>query len=71
MESGGGGGYGDPLERPAEQVRRDVAEGYVSLAAAREQYGVVLAPATLAVDAAATATRRAALRTARAASGGA
>lgn len=38
----GGGGYGDPLERPAEEVCRDVEVGYVSEASAREDYGVVL-----------------------------
>ncbi|HZU06774.1 MAG TPA: hypothetical protein VFB73_12455, partial [Chloroflexota bacterium] len=45
-------------ERPAEWVQRDVVEGYVSLEAAREQYGVVLDPHTLAIDEAATAQRR-------------
>ena len=40
--SGGGGGWGNPLERPAEDVRRDVLEGYVSEARALEEYGVVL-----------------------------
>jgi N-methylhydantoinase B len=54
VESGGGGGYGSPLERPAERVRADVVEGYVSLDAAREQYGVVLDPTTLALDGEAT-----------------
>src|SRR5579875_1758113 len=62
IESGGGGGYGPPWERPAERVQEDVREGYVSLQAAREQYGVVLDPATLAIDWAATARRRAELR---------
>ena len=38
----GGGGWGDPLEREPELVQRDVIEGKVSLAAAREEYGVVL-----------------------------
>jgi N-methylhydantoinase B len=38
----GGGGYGDPLLRPVDDVVADVREGYVSLAAAREAYGVVL-----------------------------
>jgi N-methylhydantoinase B len=58
LYSGGGGGYGDPLERPADQVQRDVAEGYVSLATAREQYGVILDPATLQLDHAATERER-------------
>jgi N-methylhydantoinase B len=39
---GGGGGFGDPLERDPEQVREDVLDEYVSIAAARERYGVVL-----------------------------
>ena len=38
----GGGGWGDPLEREPEQVLRDVLEGKVSLAAARDEYGVLL-----------------------------
>lgn len=37
--TGGGGGYGDPKERPTELVARDVADGYVSAQAAREVYG--------------------------------
>jgi len=39
----GGGGWGDPLEREPELVRGDVIDGKVSLAAARADYGVVLA----------------------------
>jgi N-methylhydantoinase B len=38
---GGGGGYGDPLEREPDLVRRDVMNEYVSLEKAREEYGVV------------------------------
>jgi N-methylhydantoinase B len=45
-------------------VRRDVVEDYVSIEGARRDYGVVLDPATLAVDEAATAVARAALRAA-------
>ena len=45
MESAGGGGYGDPLERDPEAVRTDVLAGFVSAERAREGYGVVLAPA--------------------------
>jgi N-methylhydantoinase B len=40
----GGGGWGDALEREPELVQRDVIEGKVSLAAARDDYGVVLVP---------------------------
>ena len=39
---GGGAGWGDPLNRPAEQVLEDVLDEYVSVAAARDAYGVVL-----------------------------
>jgi N-methylhydantoinase B len=60
LRSGGGGGFGSPLERPAEQVRDDVRQGYVTLAAARDYYGVVLDSETLAIDAEATAAARAA-----------
>lgn len=37
-----GGGYGAPAQRDAEEVAEDVREGTVSLARARETYGVVL-----------------------------
>ena len=42
MQSGGGGGFGDPLERDAAQVALDVREGYVSVEAARDDYGVIV-----------------------------
>ncbi|HET6548285.1 MAG TPA: hydantoinase B/oxoprolinase family protein [Solirubrobacter sp.] len=38
----GGGGYGDPRERDPEQVLADVVDGYVTLDAARELYGVAI-----------------------------
>jgi N-methylhydantoinase B len=37
----GGGGFGDPFERPAMRVAEDVVNGLVSVATAREAYGVV------------------------------
>jgi N-methylhydantoinase B len=49
-----GGGYGSPLKREAELVQEDVRQGYVSIQAAAELYGVVIDPATLAIDRAAT-----------------
>jgi N-methylhydantoinase B len=61
----GGGGYGDPLERSVADVVRDVADGFVSVAAAAAVYAVVLDPATLAVDEVGSAERRAAIRRAR------
>ena len=42
VRTGGGGGWGDPLERPAAQVAEDTAEGLISRKAARELYGVML-----------------------------
>jgi N-methylhydantoinase B len=62
IRSGGGGGYGSPLERQAELVQDDVRQGYVSIVAAAELYGVVIDPATLAIDRAATEKLRAARR---------
>jgi N-methylhydantoinase B len=38
----GGGGWGDPLTRPYDEVARDVAWGKVSVAGARDDYGVVM-----------------------------
>ena len=40
--SAGGGGYGDPLERGADEVLEDVIDGYVSLERAAKDYGVVI-----------------------------
>jgi N-methylhydantoinase B len=57
----GAGGYGPPWERDPQAVLRDVLEDYVSPEGARRDYGVVIDPATRAVDAAATAAARAAL----------
>jgi len=37
----GGGGWGDPLDRPVVEVVRDVSRGKVSIAGARIDYGVV------------------------------
>jgi N-methylhydantoinase B len=64
----GGGGWGDPLTREPELVARDVVDGKVSLAAARDEYGVAVVAdddAGYRVDAAATETLRKTLRTAR------
>src|SRR5215216_6663971 len=42
IDTTGGGGWGDPLERSPSLVELDVVHGKVSLAAAREDYGVVV-----------------------------
>ena len=56
--SGGGGGYGDPAQRPVGAVVTDVQGGYVSVEAARADYGVVVDPSTLVVDEDATLALR-------------
>jgi N-methylhydantoinase B len=54
----GGGGWGSPLERAAEQVRDDVLDGFISAESAARNYGVVLTTNLVDLDAAATAARR-------------
>jgi N-methylhydantoinase B len=44
-ETGGGGGFGNPLERDPDRVLADVRSGYVSVEAAERDYGVVIRPA--------------------------
>jgi N-methylhydantoinase B len=58
LETGGGGGNGHPFDRPAERVLRDVMDGFVSVEAARRDYGVAINGD--AVDVAATEALRAA-----------
>jgi N-methylhydantoinase B len=58
--TGGGGGFGLPLERDPERVLIDVLDGYVSREAAQRDYGVVLSD-DLAVDEEATRELRASL----------
>jgi N-methylhydantoinase B len=60
--SSGGGGWGVPWERDPQRVLQDVVEGYVSVTAAEEQYGVVLTADGTAVDDAATRALREARR---------
>ena len=48
--AGGGGGYGDPYLRPAEQVVREVRNGTLSLQKAQKDYGIVIDPKTLNLD---------------------
>jgi N-methylhydantoinase B len=62
--TGGGGGYGAPFERDPGRVRADVISGYVSVEAARSEYGVAIDPRTFEIDRGATAKlRRASTRT--------
>ena len=56
--SGGGGGVGDPHEREPQLVLEDVRDGFVTLATARDVYGVAIDEATMTIDQAATAALR-------------
>jgi N-methylhydantoinase B len=47
IDVAGGGGYGNPFERDVELVESDVANGYVSVEKAKEDYGVVIDPETM------------------------
>ena len=62
--TGGGGGWGDPLDRDPARVREDVREELVSREAAEQFYGVALRD-DLSVDDAATETLRRRLRASR------
>ncbi|UCG66517.1 MAG: hydantoinase B/oxoprolinase family protein [Deltaproteobacteria bacterium] len=54
----GGGGYGDPIDRDPALVLKDVKEGYVSLEAANDVYGVAIEPERLGLDLRKTEERR-------------
>ena len=58
--SPGGGGWGDPMQRPVDKVLRDVRDGLVSTRSAQHDYGVMIlgSDEDLTVD----TTRTAALR---------
>jgi len=47
QHAGGGGGFGDPFERPAEKVAAEVRDGIISMGSARDIYGVAVHPETL------------------------
>lgn len=67
-QTAGAGGYGDPLDRDPDAVLADVRNGKVTVAHAREAYGIVIDPETELVDERATAHLRAQLRARREAS---
>jgi N-methylhydantoinase B len=60
----GGGGWGDPLERPVDEVLRDIAWRKVSVEGAKRDYGVVI-DADGGADEAATEALRAEMRAGR------
>jgi N-methylhydantoinase B len=65
---GGGGGWGNPLDRDPQAVLDDVLDEYVSVEGARRDYGVVLTGSledlTLALDDTATEQLRTEMRAA-------
>jgi N-methylhydantoinase B/acetone carboxylase, alpha subunit len=65
----GGGGWGDPLERPYVEVERDLSWGKVSFEGARSGYGVVAAGTkeSVFIDAAASDALRESIRSQRSA----
>jgi N-methylhydantoinase B len=54
----GGGGWGDPYARDPALVQQDVARGFVTVAGALTDYGVLLEPESLEIDKEATLERR-------------
>ncbi len=64
IDVAGGGGYGNPFERDVELVESDVANGYVSVEKAKEDYGVVIDPETMKSEPEETAKLRGSLKSA-------
>ena len=62
LRSGGGGGFGSPLDRDLASLERDVRCGYVGKEAAEKYYGAVFVPGSSKLDPAATESQRAAMR---------
>ncbi|MHB0773039.1 hydantoinase B/oxoprolinase family protein [Bradyrhizobium sp. 1.29L] len=63
IKTGGGGGYGSPLDRRPEDVRDDVLDGVVTCERAEADYGVILTNTDFEIDKEATQARREKLRT--------
>jgi N-methylhydantoinase B len=57
-----GGGFGEPLDRPAGKVLEDVLDGFCTVEHARQAYGVIVDPIAEAIDEAATAALRQRMR---------
>ena len=65
IQTAGGGGWGDPLEREIHLVEKDVRGGFVSLKSARSEYGVVVDPDSLKADVSGSIALRKDLRQSR------
>lgn len=48
--TGTGGGYGPPSARPPEKIAEDVRNGYITVAQAKQDYGVTVDPKTFALE---------------------
>lgn len=57
----GGGGYGSPLEREFERIEEDLRQGYISVADAERDYGVVVSADGVQIERQASSARRAGL----------
>ena len=55
-------GWGNPIDRDVERIRKDVSEGLLSIQRAKNIYGVILDPETLEVNAEATEQLRKEMR---------
>ena len=62
LETPGGGGYGDSLDRSPELVLQDVKREYYDRETAEKEYGVLIAEADWTVDDEGTTELRASLR---------
>ncbi len=62
LRSGGGGGFGSPLDRDLDALESDVRQGYVSKEAAERDYGAVFAGEGSALDRPATERRQTEMR---------
>jgi N-methylhydantoinase B len=58
LKTGGGGGFGTPLERDPEKVLNDVIDGYMNVEQAKSGYGVAIDTATMTVNEEETARLR-------------
>ena len=47
QRTSGGGGWGDPAKRDRKLIEWDVLNGYVSIEAAKREYGVTIDPETM------------------------
>ena len=64
LRSGGGGGFGSPLDRALSDVENDVRQGYVSRRSAHELYGTLFEPRSMRADKVRSQELRSAMRAA-------